>query len=115
MSWKKSANELNRPLLQSLWKHGMVGIREGVVNNVPGLLEGKLFFIDKDSEQLNSGNSWMSIIQLNLILVRELCESIAVVLLVSSNDIVDGGGAEEVLLLESQLLTGISIVVWIQH
>jgi hypothetical protein len=34
--------------------------------------------------------------------------------LVSEDDIVDGGGAEEVLLLESELFTGISGVIWIE-
>lgn len=56
----------------------------------------------------------MSIIQLDLVLFREILESIVVNFLVSKDDIVDGSRAEEVLLLKSELLTGIGGVIWIE-
>ena len=51
---------------------------------------------------------------MDLVLFREILESIVVSFLVSLEDIVDGSGAEEVLLLESELLTGIGGVIWIE-
>ena len=52
---------------------------------------------------------------MNLVLVSKLSESVIVSIFVSPYDIVDGGGAEEVLLLQSELLTSISGVVWIKN
>ena len=51
---------------------------------------------------------------MDLVLLREILESIVVSFLVSLEDIVDRSGAEEVLLLESELLTGIGGVIWIE-
>ena len=53
----------------------------------------------------------MSVIELDLVEVGELCKLIVVIHLVPPNDIVEGSRAEEVLLLKSQLLSGIGAVV----
>lgn len=114
MSWEESSDEVGGPLLEGFWEHGMVGVREGVVNNVPGLLEAKLLLIDEDSKKLDGSDSWMSIVKLDLVEIREPGEVISMLVLVSSNDIIHGGRAEEVLLLKSELLTGIGGVVGVE-
>ena len=49
----------------------MVSVRECVVHNVPSLLVGKSLLIEQDSQQLDCGNSWVSVIELNCILLSE--------------------------------------------
>lgn len=114
MSWEQSSDELNGPLLEGLWQDCVVGVREGLVADVPCFLESKTLLIDKDSQKFDGTDSWMSIIKLDLIFIGKHSESIVVSIFISSNDIVDGGGAEEILLLQSELLTGISGVVWVK-
>jgi len=92
----------------------VVGVREGLVADVPCFLESKFLLIDKDSQKFDGTDSWMSIIKLNLIFISKSEESVIVSIFISSNDIVDGGGAEEVLLLQSELLTGIGGIIWIK-
>ena len=91
MSWQKSSNQLNRPLLESLWQNSMVSVREGVVDDVPSLFKGEHLLIDQDSKKLDGGNGWMGIVQLNLVKICKLGKSIVVLSLVSPDNIVDGG------------------------
>ena len=69
----------------------MVSIGEGVVNDVPGLLKREHLLIDQNSQQLDGGNGWMSIVKLNLVLIGKLGESIVMSQFVSPDDIINGG------------------------
>lgn len=69
----------------------MVSVGEGVVNDVPGLLEREHLLIDQNSQKLNGGNGWMSIVKLDLVLVRKHGESIVMSQFVSPDDIIDRG------------------------
>ena len=69
----------------------MISVGESVVNNVPGLLEREHLLIDQNSQQLNGGNGWMSIVKLNLIFVGKHGESIVMSHFVSPDDIINGG------------------------
>ena len=57
----------------------------------------------------------MSVVELNFVLLWELGEPVVVALLVPSDDIVERCRAEEVLLLESELLSGVSAVVGVEN
>jgi len=57
----------------------------------------------------------MSIVQLDLVQISKLLEVVVVVLLVSSDNIIKRSGAEEELLLESQLFASICGIIWIQN
>ena len=63
----------------------MVGVGERVVHNVPGFSVIKLFFVQKDPEQLYSGDSWVSVIELDLVLGGELGPVAFVVFFVASD------------------------------
>ena len=115
VSWQQSANEINRPLLKSLWQDSVIGVREGMVSNIPCFLKAQLFFINQDSEQLDGGDGWMRVIQLDFVFLGEKSESIVVSLLISADHIIDGGGAEEVLLLETELFTRVGAVVGVEN
>ena len=47
--WEKVFNQSDGPFLKSFWKHGMVGVGECVVYNVPRLVICHVLFIDQDS------------------------------------------------------------------
>ena len=51
----------------------MVCIGVCIVNNVPSLVVSQPLFIDQDAKELDSRDGWVGIVQLNLILLRELC------------------------------------------
>ena len=57
----------------------------------------------------------MGVIELDLVFLSKLRPVILMVLFVSSNDVTDGCTAEEVLLLQSQLLTSLCVVIWVEH
>jgi hypothetical protein len=111
VSRKQITNQVSRPLFKRLWKNGMVGVGERVVDNTPSLFEREHLFIDENAQELDRGDGWVSIVQLDAILVGEKSESIVVLLLISAHHVVDGGGREEVLLLETELLTAVSAIV----
>ena len=90
VSWKKIGNEVNGPLLESLRQHSVVRVREGMINDLPCGFERQLLLINQNTEQLDSSNCWMSIVQLDLVLGGELCEGIIVTTFVFSNDVVQG-------------------------
>lgn len=70
----------------------MVGVGEGVVNNVPCFLEGEVLLIDQDSEQLDGSDNWMGIVELDLVQVGEGGESIVTMFdFISSDDVINGG------------------------
>lgn len=105
MSGKKFLQEGDRPFFESLWQHGMVGVGEGVVDNVPSLSVVQLLFVKEDAQELNSGDGGVRIVELDLVLGGELRPVISVHLLVASDDVSQGGRAEKVLLLQAQLFT----------
>lgn len=91
----------------------MISVGEGVVDNVPGLLVGKLFLVDQNSEELDSADSRVSIVKLNLIKFGEL-SPIGVRLFKSADDVMQGSCTEEILLLQSELLTLLTGVIRVQ-
>jgi len=93
----------------------MICVREGIVNNLPSLLEREHLFINENSEQLNGRNSWMCVIKLDFILISKFGEPIIMFQLISSNDIINGSRTEEILLFQPELLTSICSVVGIEN
>lgn len=91
VSWEESADELNGPFFEGFWENSMIGVGKGVINNVPSLFEREGFFIDEDSEELDGGNSWMSIIQLDFVELGKSGESIIMFAFISTDDIIDRG------------------------
>lgn len=82
----------------------MVGVGEGVVHNIPGLLVRELLVINEDPEQLDGTDSRVSIVELNLVELSEM-SPVLVIFFESADDVMQRSRAEEILLLESQLLT----------
>ena len=93
----------------------MVGVGIGVLDDAPCLVIWHLLFVQEDSQKLNDGDGRMCIVELDLVFLSELGPVIWMVLLVPSDDVTDGGTAEEVLLLQTELLSCLCVVIWVQH
>ena len=72
MPGKEPFKQVNTPLLKCFGKNCMIGVRKGVINDVPCSFLIKMLFIDHDSEQFNNTQGWMGVIELNSSLVREI-------------------------------------------
>ena len=100
---KHVLHHVYRPLLQSLGEHCVIGVSESLGDDGPSLIIRQFLNIKKDSEKLDSSDCGMGVIQLNLVKLREIVP-VGVIKLEALNNILNGTAAEEVLLLESQLL-----------
>jgi hypothetical protein len=58
---------------------------------------GELFFVDQNPEQLNDGDTWMRVVELNGVFGGEIIP-VLLTFLETANDILKCGTAEEVLL-----------------
>ncbi len=50
----------------------MVGVGKSIVNDLPSLLLVEVLFVDQNSQKLDNSQSWMSVVQLNAGLFREV-------------------------------------------
>lgn len=74
-----------------------------------------MFNIEQDSQEFNDGQGWVSIVELELDLVWPFVPESLLFNHESSDTIADGGGDQQVLLLESQFFSGVAGVVGIEH
>ena len=111
---KKSGEQVNRPFFKCLCHNRMVRVCTGLCRNLPCLIPAKAFHIHQNSHQLRNSYGRVGIIQLEGNLLIELMDIIMLshVLLYS---FLYGCRDEEILLLQTQLLTCIVIVVGVQN
>mmetsp|Transcript_1165 Transcript_1165/g.3729 ORF Transcript_1165/g.3729 Transcript_1165/m.3729 type:complete len:431 (+) Transcript_1165:2411-3703(+) len=101
------------PLLKRLRHHRVVGVRQGLLRDLPGLVELQSVDVNQKPHQLRDGNGRMGIVHLEAGLLRELLE-VAVLLQETSQSVLERGCDEEVLLLQTKLLSFLSGVVRVQ-
>ena len=102
------------PLLESLGKDGVVGVTESAGDDVPSLLPVKALEINEDTLELDNSQSRVGVVELDSNLVRELLPW-ALGLLETADDVVEGSGNPEVLLLQTKLLSAVKVVVGVKH
>lgn len=110
MSRKQALEQGDGPRLQSFRQNGVVRVREDFADNLPCLTELHIFFVDKDALKFGHGDSRMGVIQLN---GHELGQGRVgkIKLLEPSKDVLQRGGAPEVLLLQSEFLALVGVIV----
>ena len=107
--------DLHLPPLQGFSQHGVVGVSEGVGDDLPGLVPAHAVLIEQDAHELGDGQHRMGVVELDRVVLGEVGEVLAVVLDVIVNDLLQGGRAEEVLLTDPQHLALEGGVVGVQH
>lgn len=81
----------------------MVSVSERLADDAPGVIPLKTFQIHKYTLQFRDGERWVSVVQLDGNLIRELFPR-ALGLLESTDDVVQGCSTPEVLLLQTEFL-----------
>ena len=99
------ADELGRPHFQGFRKQGVAGVVEGLVGDGPGGVPIVAVLVHEDAHELRNADDRVGVVELEGDLVREGGQIRLVLTRVEDADgVVDGGGHEEVLLLETQCL-----------
>ena len=122
MPRQEMAEEAHRPALERLGQHGVVGVAEDGRGDGPRLVPPELLEVDQHAHQLDDGQGGMRVVELDGHLLREAVEGgeaarlivDAVALLVAPDDVLHGGGDEEVLLGQPQLPPRGHVVVGIE-
>ena len=114
VSWQQAPEQAHRPALERLGQQGVVGVGDGGSGDLPGLVPVQLLEVDQHAHQLGDGDGGVGVVELHRHLVGERVEGV-VLLLVGAEDVGDGAGHEEVLLLEAQLLALGGVVLGVQH
>jgi hypothetical protein len=91
----------------------MVGVGEGVVDDVPCLLVRKLLLVNQNSEKFDGADGGVGIVKLNFVEFGEL-SPVSVRLFESADDVMQRGSTEEILLLQSELLTLLTRVIRVE-
>ena len=72
VSRQEFLQESDGPLFEGLWQHSVVRVRERVVDNVPRLGVVQLLLVDQNPEQLDDGQRWVGVVELDGALVGEV-------------------------------------------
>lgn len=70
MSREQVLKHLTRPLLQSLWQHGVIRVAEGLIHQPPSLLPWEMMLVHEDPQQLRDRQCGMGVIELDGDFVR---------------------------------------------
>ena len=113
-SRKQSGEQFDGPFLQCFRHDGVVGVSTGLGGDLPRFLPGQIIIIHQHTHQFCDRYGRMGIVQLEGNLLIELMDIVMLshVLLYC---FLYGCGDEEVLLLQTQLLTCIMIVIGVQN
>ena len=105
MTRQQFADELGRPHFQGFRKQGVAGVVEGVTGDVPGGIPVVVILVHEHAHEFRNADDRVGVVELEVDLVREGGQIRLVLARVEDADgVVDGGGHEEVLLLEAQCL-----------
>ena len=103
-----------RPLLEGLGHDGVVGVGDGLAHDGGGLVPAQTLLIHQQAHQLGDGQAGMGVVDMDDHLLRQLLPVGAVLLLEVPQDVLQGGGGEEVLLLEAQQLALVVLVLGVE-
>ena len=103
------------PALQCLREHGVVGVREGLGDDLPRRIPAQTMVIEQYAQELWDGEHWVSVIELDGVVLRKTGEVLAVLGNVVIHHGLQGCGDKEVLLANAQYLALVGGVVGVEH
>ena len=106
--------QIDRPFLERIHEHGVVGETENLRSDFPSLRVRKPMLIDEQAQQLRDGERRMRVVQLHRDLVRELVKRV-MIHQVAANNVLDGGRHHEVLLFQAKLFALVRTIVRVEH
>ena len=109
-----AAHQIQRPLLQRLTHDGVVGIGEGLLGDLEGIVEAHTLQLQQP-DQLGDGHGGVGIVQLHGVELAEAAQVIAMGNLEGADHILQGRRGQDILLLDTQALAVPGGVVGIQN
>ena len=98
---QQGAEHVDRPLLEGLRQQGVVGVCAGPDRQIPRFVPSQLVLVHQEPHQLQDRQGRVGVVHLDRRLVGKRLE-VQVVHPVAPEDVLDGAGDEEVLLLQPQ-------------
>ena len=92
----------------------MVGVVEGLADDIPGFIPREVFFVDEEAHEFRDRQSRVCIVELNDTFAVEVPQ-VFIVIFHSADDVLQRCGDEEELLFEAQFLAFVVVVVGVQH
>ena len=114
VSGKDVLEHRHGPLLEGFRHERVVGVAHALLGDVPCGIPVQILLVDQDSHELGDCNRGVCVVELDCGVLRQFPPVLARAL-ESSDDIGQGAGHEEVLLLESEDLAQILGVVGVEH
>ena len=111
---EQALKHVDAPLLECPGEDGVISVCERVSDHDPCLVVGQHFHVNQLPEQLNGGNHRVGVVHLDLVELREVVP-VRVVLLKTLYNVLNSRTAEEVLLLQSQLLPLQFSIIGVEH
>mmetsp|Transcript_93814 Transcript_93814/g.195689 ORF Transcript_93814/g.195689 Transcript_93814/m.195689 type:complete len:706 (-) Transcript_93814:403-2520(-) len=112
--WEQLLHHVDGPLLQSLRHDGVVGVVARLLRKLPGLVPGEPLNIYQEAHHLQDCHGGMGVVHLNGDLLGEFRPLSVGLLDELTQEILQGGANEEILLLQAQQLALILVVVGIK-
>ena len=104
------ADILHRPLLQRFRHDRMVGVCDGVLRDIPGLIPVIAEIIEQHAHQLWNAQHRMGVVELDGDLLMQVVQ-VRIAAQMPPDDLIDAGAHEEVFLLQAQLLAMLSGII----
>ena len=103
------------PLFECLCHDRVVSISECSLNDLPCLCPLDAVLVDQKSHELRDSYDRVCVIELDRVVLGEIVEIVAVILLISVDDVLQRSGNEEVLLSYTENLSVVRSVVRIEN
>ena len=104
----------HRPVLERFGQQGVIGIGQGPLGDIPGLVPAETLLVEQDPHQLRHRHRGMGVVELDGGLVGQRCQ-IAVEAAEAPHEIGQRAGDQEIFLDEAQSLTHGGRIVGIEH
>ena len=108
-----AAHQIQRPLLQRLAHDGVIGVGEGLLGDVEGVVKAHALQ-HQQTDQLGDGHGRMGVVELHRVELGKAAQVIAVGNFEGAQHILQGRGGQHILLLDAQTLALPGGVVGVQ-
>ena len=113
MAGEDALHEGHGPLFEGFGQDGVVGVAGAGADVGPGVIPGETFDVHEDAHELGDDEGGVGVVELDEDVLGEVAPFVAF-LAEATEDVVDGGGDEEVLLAEAELFAGGGGVVGVE-
>ena len=111
---QQALHHVFRPLFERFRHDGVVGVRHCAADNLLRFVPAQAFFVHQQAHQFRNRQTRMRVVDVDDDLLRQLAPVRAVELLEVLEDVLEGGGGEEILLLQAEQLAFVVVVFGVE-